>query len=181
VRPFDIVRESPGGLVSNFGGGGHRLVQASLPALGDGSPLHVLDGDHIHHYVMHLEDATAAFQLILDHPEATRGQTYNLGVPENHLTLSEAAAILIELYEELTCQRSSSKIVRLSAGASRCSGAGDSVGPVPDISKLRSLGWAPRHDVRSTLRDVLRSLLDWRPAAALHAAEVPQAVAVGAS
>jgi UDP-apiose/xylose synthase len=181
VRPFDMVREYPGGLVPTFGGGGHRLVQAFLPALGGGKPLHVLNGDHIHHYVMHVEDATAAFQLILDHPEATRGQTYNLGNPDNHLTLSEAAAILIELYEELSCQRSTSRIVRLSADASPCSSAGDSAGPVPDIAKIRSLGWTPRHDVRSTLRDVMRSLRDWRPAAPLYAAETRQPVAIGAS
>ncbi len=25
----------------------------------------------------------------------------------------------------------------------------------PDVTKLRSLGWAPRHDVRSTFRDAM--------------------------
>jgi nucleoside-diphosphate-sugar epimerase len=66
---------------------------------------------------------------------------------------------MMSLYEELTGRKPTSQIVPISGEAFYGSGYEDSSRLPPDVSKMRSLGWTPRHDVRTTLLDAMRYYL----------------------
>ncbi|HET7564892.1 MAG TPA: hypothetical protein VFJ96_07850, partial [Gemmatimonadaceae bacterium] len=52
-----------------------------------------------------------------------------------------------------------SEVVDISGDAFYGPGYEDSDRLPPDISKLRSLGWAPRYDLRTTIRDAMQAFL----------------------
>ena len=67
---------------------------------------------------------------------------------------------MIELYEELTGRRPQSEVVTATGEEFYGPGYEDGDRLPPDISKLRALGWEPRHDLRSTLREAMMFYLD---------------------
>jgi len=66
----------------------------------------------------------------------------------------------MDLYEELTGRAPASTLVDISGADFYGPGYEDSSRLPPDITKLRRLGWAPRHDVRTTFRDAMAYYVD---------------------
>jgi UDP-apiose/xylose synthase len=160
VRPFNFIGSRIDYLVPANAIGGPRVFPHFMSALLTGGPLRLVDGGHVRRAFMHIADANSAFQTILDHPEETRNQIYNVGNPENDLTIRDVATLMMELYEELTGERSCSEVVPISGEEFYGAGYEDSSRLPPDVTKLRSLGWAPRQDVRATFRDAMAFYLD---------------------
>ena len=92
---------------------------------------------------------------MLAQPERARNQIFNVGNPANELTMIELANLMKELFEELTGKRPCSSIEEMSGEQFYGVGYEDGDREPPDISKMRSLGWAPRHDLRTTVRDAM--------------------------
>jgi UDP-apiose/xylose synthase len=160
VRPFNFIGSRIDYLVPANAIGGPRVFPHFMSALLSGGPLRLVDGGHVRRAFMHIADANSAFQTILDHPDETRNQIYNLGNPENDLTIREVATLMMELYEELTGYPSCSEVVPIAGEDFYGPGYEDSSRLPPDVTKLRSLGWAPRQDVRTTFRDAMAFYLD---------------------
>lgn len=160
VRPFNFIGSRIDYLVPANAIGGPRVFPHFMSALLSGGPLRLVDGGHVRRAFMHIEDANWAFQTILDHPDETRNQIYNVGNPDNDLTIREVASLMIELYEELTGRPSSSPVVQMSGEEFYGVGYEDSSRLPPDVTKLRTLGWAPCHGVRATFRDAMAFYLD---------------------
>ena len=160
VRPFNFIGSRIDYLVPANAIGGPRVFPHFMSALLTGGPLRLVDGGHVRRAFMHIEDANRAFQTILDHPEATRNQIFNFGNPENDLTIRQLAELMLELYEELTGRPASSELVPISGEEFYGEGYEDSSRLPPDVTKLRSLGWRPRHDIRATFRDAMAFYLD---------------------
>jgi Nucleoside-diphosphate-sugar epimerases len=131
-----------------------------MSALLTGGPLRLVDGGNVKRAFMHIDDANTAFQVLLDQPEQTRNQIFNMGNPSNNLTIRELSQLMLELYEELTGAPPASLVVEMSGEAFYGPGYEDSSRLPPDISKLRRLGWAPQHDIRSTFRDAMAYYLE---------------------
>ena len=160
IRPFNFIGSRIDYLVPANAIGGPRVFPHFISALLTGGPLRLVDGGRVKRAFMHIADANTAFQKILDHPEETRNEIYNVGNPANDLTIRELSALMLELYEELTGAPPTSAVVDISGEDFYGPGYEDSSRLPPDISKLRSLGWAPRHDIRSTFRDAMAYYLD---------------------
>jgi UDP-apiose/xylose synthase len=160
IRPFNFIGSRIDYLVPANAIGGPRVFPHFISALLTGGPLRLVDGGHVKRAFMHIADANTAFQTILDHPEETRNQIFNVGNPANDLTIRELSRLMLELYEELTGAPATSEVVEVSGEDFYGPGYEDSSRLPPDVSKLRALGWAPRHDVRSTFSDAMRFYLE---------------------
>jgi UDP-apiose/xylose synthase len=155
VRPFNFIGSRIDYLVPAYAIGGPRVFPHFMSALMTGGPLRLVDGGTVKRAFMHIADANAAFQALLDQPERSRNQIFNMGNPANNLTIRELSQLMLELYEELTGAPPVSQVVEISGEAFYGAGYEDSSRLPPDISKLRALGWAPQHDIRSTFRDAM--------------------------
>lgn len=155
IRPFNFIGSRIDYLVPANAIGGPRVFPHFMSALLTSGPLRLVDGGEVRRAFLHIADANTAFQTVLEHPEETRNQIYNVGNPQNDLTIREVAHLMMELYEELTGQRPASQLVDIRGEDFYGVGYEDASRLPPDISKLRSLGWSPRHGIRSTFKDAM--------------------------
>lgn len=164
VRPFNFVGPRLDYLVPAAAVGGPRVFPHFMSALLTGGPIRLVDGGHVHRTFLHIEDASRAFQTLLDKRQQTRNGIFNVGNPESNVTIRELALLMLELYEELTGRHAASAIETISGEDFYGPGYEDGDRLPPDISKMRALGWQPRHDLRSALRDAMVYYLDERNA-----------------
>jgi UDP-apiose/xylose synthase len=159
VRPFNFIGSRIDYLVPAGSMGGPRVFAHFMSALLHGGPMFLVDGGRAHRTFLDIRDACEAFQALLDHFDASRNQIYNFGNPANNVTIRELALLMKEVYEELTGQRSPCELVEVAGEKFYGVGYEDADRLPPDISKLRALGWEPRHDLRKTLRDAMTHYL----------------------
>jgi UDP-apiose/xylose synthase len=159
VRPFNFIGSRIDYLVPANAIGGPRVFPHFMSALLTGGPIRLVDGGYVRRAFMHIADANRAFQTILDQPESTRNQIFNIGNPNNDVSIRELAHLMIGLYGELTGKEPKSEVVHISGEDFYGPGYEDSSRLPPDVSKLCALGWAPRHDVRTTFLDAMRYYL----------------------
>lgn len=159
VRPFNFIGRRIDYLVGANATGGPRVFPHFMSALLTGGPLRLVDGGTVHRAFLHIADANAAFQTILDHPHQTRNQIYNIGNPANNITIRELALLMIDVYQEITGAVVRSELVDICGEEFYGAGYEDSDRLPPDITKIRSLGWEPQRDLRTTLRDAMEYYL----------------------
>jgi UDP-apiose/xylose synthase len=155
VRPFNFIGPRIDYLVPAHATGGPRVFPHFMSALLTGGPIRLVDGGSAHRAFLHIADANTAFQALLDHPERTRNQIYNVGNPGNNITIRELALLMIDLYHEITGVPARSALVDICGEEFYGPGYEDSDRLPPDIGRMRSLGWVPTRDLRTTLRDAM--------------------------
>jgi UDP-apiose/xylose synthase len=159
VRPFNFIGSRIDYLVPANALGGPRVFPHFLSALLTGGPIRLVDGGGFHRTFLHVAEGAAAFRTILERRDESRNQAFNVGNPDNNVTMRELASLMIELYEEITGRPPASEVVEISGEEFYGPGYEDSDRLPPDISKLRSLGWSPERDLRSTVADAMRYYL----------------------
>jgi UDP-apiose/xylose synthase len=169
VRPFNFVGNRMDYLVGPNEFAGPRVFPHFMSALLHGGPMHLVDGGHARRAFLHIADGTRAFQLLLDRYDETRNRIYNVGNPGNNVSIRGLAALMRELYEELTGRPPVSPMVSIAGEKFYGVGYEDSDRSPPDIAKMRALGWEPEHDLRTTLRDTMQHYLDPKSADAATA------------
>jgi UDP-apiose/xylose synthase len=160
IRPFNFIGSRLDYLVPPGSTGGPRVFCHFLSALMGDGPMYLVDGGQVHRAFLHIADAMEAMQILLDHPDETRNQIYNVGNPDNNVTIRELAEMMLEAYEELTGQRPRSQLQDMSGEDFYGAGYEDSDRMPPDITKMLALGWRPRHDLWTTLRDAMGYYLE---------------------
>lgn len=160
IRPFNFIGSRIDYLVPPGSMGGPRVFAHFMSALLGKGPMYLVDGGHVHRSFLHIADANAAFQTILDHPDASRNQIFNVGNPDNNVTIRQLAELMLGVYEELTGEPAASPLVEISGEAFYGAGYEDADRLPPDISKVRQLGWYPRHNLERALRDAMGYYLE---------------------
>jgi UDP-apiose/xylose synthase len=160
VRPFNFVGPKIDYLVEAGSVGGPRVFSHFMSALIGGGPLQLVDGGTAHRSYTHIYDACTAIRLLIDKPDACRNEIVNIGNPHNGTTIRELAHLMVELYEELTGEKSRSSIVDISSERFYGAGYEDCDWRVPDVSKMLSLGWDPKLDLRETFKQTMQWYLD---------------------
>jgi UDP-apiose/xylose synthase len=155
IRPFNFIGSRIDYLVPPGSMGGPRVFCHFMSALLGGGPMYLVEGGHVHRAFLHIDDAMDAIQLILDRPEQTRNQIFNIGNPDNNVTVRQLAELMLGLYTELTGDSPQCELKEVSGETFYGVGYEDSDRLPPDISKMKALGWCPRHDLMSTLRDAM--------------------------
>lgn len=170
VRPFNFIGPRIDYLVPPGSMGGPRVFAHFMSALLGQGPMYLVDGGEVHRTFLHIDDATQAFQAILDRPEESRNQIFNVGNPGNNITIRDLAHTMRGLYEEITGLPCPSRPVEVTGETFYGAGYEDADRLPPNISKIRSLGWSPRHDLQTTLRSAMAYYLEpgceeWRKVA----------------
>jgi UDP-apiose/xylose synthase len=155
VRPFNFLGSRIDYLVPAGAVGGPRVFPHFMSALLTGGPMRLVDGGHVHRAFLHIADANSAFQVLLDQPDATRNQIFNVGNPHNNVTIRQFALYMGEMYEELTGRPCPSEMVDMSGEEFYGPGYEDGDRLPPDIRRITALGWQPRRDLRWILRDAM--------------------------
>ncbi len=159
IRPFNVIGSRLDYLVKAATTGGPRVFSHFMSALLTGGPMYLVDGGHAHRTFTHVDDAVSAFMTLLTSPGASR-QIFNLGNPGNDTTIRGLADLMKERYTELTGIPADNELVEISGEEFYGPGYADSNRVPPDVSKLRALGWEPRHDLRRTMSDAMQYYLD---------------------
>jgi UDP-apiose/xylose synthase len=131
-----------------------------MSALLAGGPLQLVDGGEAHRSYTHIDDACSAIKLLIENPDACRNEIVNIGNPNNGTTIRQLAQLMVELYEELTGEKSTSKIVDISSERFYGAGYEDCDWRVPDTSKMAALGWEPHLDLRATFKQTMQWYLE---------------------
>lgn len=155
VRPFNYLGPRLDYLVPAGATGGPRVFPHFMSALLTGGPLRLVDGGHARRAFLHIADGNAAFTTLLANRQRAYNQIYNVGNPDNQLTIRELALVMQRLYEQLTGEKSRSAIEVTSGEEFYGPGYEDSDRDPPDITKMRALGWEPRHGLGETLRETM--------------------------
>lgn len=98
----------------------------------------------------YISDATDAFLRILMFGE--NGVPYNVGNPEAEISVGELASILVNIYPELSLK------VRYDYPKENYMPS-DTVAVVPDIQRMKQMGWQPVVDVKTGFKKTIRSFL----------------------
>lgn len=97
----------------------------------------------------HVADTVRALVLLLDAPEKTAGQVYNIGT-DREITINQLAQSVIERTD------SAASIEYVPYSDAYAPGFEDMRRRVPDTTKLRTaVGWAPHHTLETILDDVI--------------------------
>lgn len=158
IRPFNFIGTRFDYLVPPHTRGGPRVFAHFMSALLSGGPMYLVNGGLQHRSFTHIEDANAAFQLVLDHPGA-RNEIFNVGNPANDISVRGLAQLMQEVYEELTGKSPGCEVIEISGEEFYGEGYEDSDRVPPDVAKLTSLGWSPQRGLRDTLREVMAEYL----------------------
>jgi len=154
VRPFNFIGPQMDYIPGLDGEGIPRVLACFMKSLLYNKPLKLVDGGKSQRCFTYINDAIDAFVRILENPEISNRQIFNIGNPKNEIAIKDLAFLMIELYEQIAPRGS------FSAGTENISslefygkGYEDSDRRVPDISKIQNmLGWEPETDLRKALQ-----------------------------
>jgi UDP-apiose/xylose synthase len=161
IRPFNFIGPRFDYLVPAGNIGGPRVFAQYMSALLTGGPMYLVNGGEQRRSFTHIDDASAGFETILLSP-AANNQIFNIGNPANDTSIRGLALLMIDVYRELTGEPPRTELIEIDGEKFYGEGYEDHTRVPADISKLGRLGWAPRHELRATLRSVMGWYLERR-------------------
>ena len=154
VRPFNFLGPRIDYLVPAGSMGGPRVFAHFMSSLLTGGPMFLVNGGEVHRCFTHIADAVEAFRIILEHPGA-HNQIFNVGHPGNDTSIRDLALLMQSVYAELTGESGSRKLATLTGDDFYGEGYDDMNRVPPRIDKMRALGWEPKLDLRTAVRDAM--------------------------
>jgi len=142
--------------------GSSRVVTQFLGHIARGEPIRLVDGGRQRRSFTYVDDGISALLRMIENPGGVAtGKIYNVGHPDNDISVRELAEVMLELAREFPEYRPGAeqvKLVDVSADDYYGRGYQDIQTRVPWIENTRSeLGWTPKTDLRSALRRVLEA------------------------
>jgi len=160
IRPFNFVGPKIDYLVEAGTLGGPRVFSHFMSALMGNGPMRLVNGGESHRSYTHIGDAVRAIQAVIENPDRCRNQIINIGNPNNGTTIKELAYLMMELYEELTNEKSGAWVEEMAGDEFYGAGYEDCDWRVPDVSKISALGWKSELDLRETFRQTMQWYLE---------------------
>ncbi|KAJ0020551.1 hypothetical protein Pint_31911 [Pistacia integerrima] len=127
-----------------------------------GKPLKLVDGGQSQRSFCYIKEAIEAVLLIIENPARANGKIFNVGNPENDVTIKQLAELMIEVYADVTKQPAS-KFTTIDVSSNNFYGPGydDSDKRIPDMTIInRELGWKPGMRLRTILKLCLDHAID---------------------
>lgn len=153
VRPFNFV----GPLMDKYSKvwdrtDNPRVFANFMSSLVFDRPLQLVDGGQNLRCFTYIEDAVSALETIMDHPQEMNRQIVNIGNPDNEISIADLAHKMATLYVEHFNPTATPQIQNVNSLEFYGAGYEDCDRRLPDISKLKSIGWAPKFNLDETLR-----------------------------
>jgi len=159
VRPFNFVGPRFDYLVPAGSIGGPRVFAHFMSALVTGGPMFLVDGGRQRRSFTHIQDASTAFSVLLEHPDA-HNEIVNVGNPATDTSIADLASLICDIYTELTGEQPQNEFIEISGEDFYGAGYEDANRVPPNIDKIKALGWQPQFDLEQTFRDAIAFNLD---------------------
>lgn len=157
IRPFNTIGARMDYLPGIDGEGTPRVLACFMSALLRGQPLPLVNGGQQRRAFMDVCDMVEAVCLVLERPKQSNGQIFNLGNPDNDVSIAELARMLAAAFTPLMPERESARFEVVTAEAVYGPGYDDTQLRIPDVGKARQLlGWKPQKSLAETLPPIVR-------------------------
>jgi UDP-apiose/xylose synthase len=154
IRPFNFIGPKIDYLLDETDGI-PRVFSFFMDALINGTQMKLVEGGHQRRCYTYIDDAIECIYRIIENPEGIcNQQIFNIGSPQNEVTIRELAETMIKIYAEKFRNPNvpPPEIIDVSAKDFYGNGYDDSDRRIPDISKARRLlGWEPRFGIPEML------------------------------
>ena len=161
IRPFNTIGARMDYLPGIDGDGTPRVLACFMSALLRGQPLPLVNGGQQRRAFMDVSDMVDAVCRVLERPKQSNGQIFNLGNPDNDVSIAELAGMLADAFQPLAPERERARCEVVSAEAVYGPGYDDTQERIPDISKAQQLlGWKPQKSLAATLPPIVRDYLE---------------------
>ncbi len=142
--------------------GSSRVVTQFLGHIARGEPIQLVDGGHQRRSFTDFSDGISALMKIIQNKnDSALGHIYNIGNPQNDLSIRELAQLMLEIAKEIPEYRAGAAKVELqevSSGKYYGEGYQDIQTRVPFIGNTRDeLDWAPQVGVRDSLEKIFEA------------------------
>ncbi len=140
--------------------GSSRVLTQFLYNIIMGEPINLVDGGQQRRSFTYLEDGVDCLMKIIENKDGCAdGGIFNIGNPDNDLSVRELACKLIDLVKEYPLYRDKAeqcRLVEVTSGEFYGSGYQDILTRVPSIRKAEErLGWRPVTGIDEALRNTL--------------------------
>jgi UDP-apiose/xylose synthase len=143
------------------GEGTPRVLACFMNALLRGEPLPLVGGGAQRRAFMDVSDMSEAVCRVLERPQQSNGQIFNLGNPDNEVSIAELARMLALAFAELRPDLPAARFWSVSAEQFYGPGYDDTQERVPDVRKARQLlGWKPERELAAALPAIVRDYRD---------------------
>lgn len=161
IRPFNFIGPRIDFLPSEAQGN-PRVFSHFMNGLLYGTPLKLVDGGTNYRAYTYIDDAVDCMVRILENREAAKNQIFNIGTPENEVTIKEFCHLCVEIFDEHFRQPGDPKPEIISVSGEEFYGPGyeDCDRRIPVVDKARALGWTSKHDIRSTIFHTMKYFVE---------------------
>jgi len=144
VRPFNTIGPRMDFLPGVDGEGTPRVLACFMSALLRGEPLPLVAGGQQRRAFMDVSDMVEAVCRIVERPKQANGQIFNLGNPDNDVSIADLARQVAEIFERSAPRAPKARFEHVTAEDFYGPGYADTDERIPDVSKARRLlGWSP--------------------------------------
>ena len=162
VRPYNWIGPRmdyiPG--VDGKDDGQPRVLASFMTALMKGEPLVLVNGGEVYRTFCFVEDAVECVCRIVDHPDKSVGHAFNVGNPNNNIQIKRLAALMIDLYSNLT---GAPKGTTREIDGTEYYGKGyeDSDLRIPSMRLVKEkLGWEPATSLKDAMETTMKVFIE---------------------
>lgn len=144
IRPFNTIGPRMDFLPGIDGQGTPRVLACFMNALLRGEPLPLVGGGLQRRAFMDVSDMVEAVCRVVERPKQAGGQIFNLGNPNNDVSIADLARQVAEVFASAVPKAPKARFEHVSAEAFYGPGYADTDERIPDVTKARRLlGWSP--------------------------------------
>jgi len=160
VRLFNVIGARMDYLPGIDGEGIPRVLAAFMHALLSGQPMSIVEGGAQRRTFMAVEDMNEAVCRIIERRQNSRNQIFNLGNPNNDVSIEQLAHLLGRVYAARVPGAPAARMRHVSARAFYGDGYDDTRERIPSIDKARSLlEWEPARNLQQMLPPIVDSYI----------------------
>jgi UDP-apiose/xylose synthase len=157
IRPFNTIGPRMDFLPGIDGEGTPRVLACFMGALLRGEPLQLVNGGEQRRAFMAVSDMVEAVCRVLERPKQSDGQIFNLGNPDNDVSIAELGRLLAGAFAKLRPGHPVGQFQRVSAEQFYGAGYDDTQARLPDVQKAqRLLGWKPLVSLADAVPAIVR-------------------------
>ncbi|KMZ65985.1 UDP-D-apiose/UDP-D-xylose synthase 2 [Zostera marina] len=160
VRPYNWIGPRMDFIPGIDGEGVPRVLACFSDNLLRGEPLKLVDGGESQRTFIYIKDAIEAVLLMIENPKRANGHIFNVGNPNNEVTVRQLAEMMAKIYGKVSGEKMLD-VPTIDVTAQEFYGEGydDSDKRIPDMTIInKQLGWNPK----TSLWDLLESTLTYQ-------------------
>lgn len=164
IRPYNFFGARMDYLPDKNSSGIPRVLACFMDALINDKPIKLVNGGKAYRVITYIDDAINAVLKILENRDKAVGQIFNIGNPDNEVTVRELAEKMRAIYARRVKNDKYLKhpIEDVDGSAFYGRGYEDCDRRMPDISKAKNLlNWEPEYGIEDTLEKAIKFFMEF--------------------